>query len=125
MRSKPRPSVATPHWRTLSNWWKKRSGPSAPIQRFADRVSNWFVPIVVSIAVVTMGIWLLTGSGFGRAAQAIAVLVIACPCALGIAVPAAVMIGSGAGQRNILVKTAQRLNAFRMRPSLRSTKPAH
>ncbi|MCA8935728.1 MAG: cation-translocating P-type ATPase [Planctomycetes bacterium] len=83
----------------------------APIQRFADRVSNWFVPIVVSIAVVTMGIWLLTGSGFGRAAtQAIAVLVIACPCALGIAVPAAVMIGSGAAlKRNILVKNGAAL----------------
>jgi Cu+-exporting ATPase len=78
----------------------------APIQRFADRVSNWFVPVVVGIAVVAFGAWMLTGAEFSRAAtHAIAVLVIACPCALGIAVPAAVMIGSGAAlRRNVLVK---------------------
>ncbi|MCA8914216.1 MAG: cation-translocating P-type ATPase [Planctomycetes bacterium] len=83
----------------------------APIQRFADKVSNWFVPIVVGIAVVTAGAWMIGGAGFGRAAtQAIAVLVIACPCALGIAVPAAVMIGSGAAlKRNILVKNGAAL----------------
>ncbi|MCB9893217.1 MAG: cation-translocating P-type ATPase [Planctomycetes bacterium] len=83
----------------------------APIQRFADKVSNWFVPVVVGIAVVTAGAWLISGAGFGRAAtQAIAVLVIACPCALGIAVPAAVMIGSGAAlKRNILVKNGAAL----------------
>ncbi len=78
----------------------------APIQRFADRVSNWFVPVVVGIAVVAFGAWMLTGAEFSRAmTHAIAVLVIACPCALGIAVPAAVMIGSGAAlRRNVLVK---------------------
>ena len=83
----------------------------APIQRFADRVSNWFVPIVVGIAILTAVIWMLTGASIGRAAtQSIAVLVIACPCALGIAVPAAVMIGSGAAlRRNILVKNGAAL----------------
>jgi Cu+-exporting ATPase len=78
----------------------------APIQRFADKVSNWFVPVVVGIAVVAFGAWMVAGAEFSRAmTHAIAVLVIACPCALGIAVPAAVMIGSGAAlRRNILVK---------------------
>ena len=83
----------------------------APIQRLADKVSNWFVPVVVGIALLTTVVWLIAGAGFGRAAtQAIAVLVIACPCALGIAVPAAVMIGSGAAlKRNILVKNGAAL----------------
>ncbi|MCZ7607358.1 MAG: cation-translocating P-type ATPase [Planctomycetota bacterium] len=83
----------------------------APIQRFADRVSNWFVPIVVGIAVVTALAWLIAGAGPARAVtHAIAVLVIACPCALGIAVPAAVMIGSGAAlKRGILVKNGAAL----------------
>jgi P-type Cu+ transporter len=83
----------------------------APIQRFADRVSNYFVPAVVGIAVITLVAWLIAGAGFGRAVtHAIAVLVIACPCALGIAVPAAVMIGSGAAlRRNILVKNGAAL----------------
>src|SRR5690606_13834 len=83
----------------------------APIQRFADRVSNVFVPLVVGIAVVSLAAWLIGGAGFSRAmTHAIAVLVIACPCALGIAVPAAVMIGSGAAlKRNILVKNGAAL----------------
>jgi Cu+-exporting ATPase len=83
----------------------------APIQRFADRVSNYFVPAVVGIAMITLVAWLIGGAGFGRAiTHAIAVLVIACPCALGIAVPAAVMIGSGAAlRRNILVKNGAAL----------------
>jgi P-type Cu+ transporter len=83
----------------------------APIQRFADKVSNYFVPAVVGIAVITLVAWLIAGAGFGRAiTHAIAVLVIACPCALGIAVPAAVMIGSGAAlRRNILVKNGAAL----------------
>jgi P-type Cu+ transporter len=83
----------------------------APIQRFADRVSNVFVPLVVGIAVLSFGVWLGVGEGFARAmTHAIAVLVIACPCALGIAVPAAVMIGSGAAlKRNILVKNGAAL----------------
>lgn len=83
----------------------------APIQRFADRVSNYFVPVVVGIALIALVGWLIGGAGFGRAiTHAIAVLVIACPCALGIAVPAAVMIGSGAAlKRNILVKNGAAL----------------
>jgi Cu+-exporting ATPase len=83
----------------------------APIQRFADRVSNYFVPVVVGIAIVAFVAWMISGAGFSRAVtHAIAVLVIACPCALGIAVPAAVMIGSGASlRRNVLVKNGAAL----------------
>jgi Cu+-exporting ATPase len=106
----------------------------APIQRFADRVSNWFVPIVVGIAVVTALAWLVAGAGPARAVtHAIAVLVIACPCALGIAVPAAVMIGSGAAlKRGILVKNGAalerisraRIFAFDKTGTLTQGKPA-
>src|SRR5690606_14164082 len=69
------------------------------------------VPVVVGIALIALVAWLIGGAGFGRAiTHAIAVLVIACPCALGIAVPAAVMIGSGAAlKRNILVKNGAAL----------------
>ncbi|MBX3460633.1 MAG: heavy metal translocating P-type ATPase [Planctomycetes bacterium] len=90
---------------------EEAQGTKAPIQRFADRVSNVFVPVVVTIALVSLGVWLAIGADFSRAAtHAIAVLVIACPCALGIAVPAAVMIGSGAAlRRNILVKNGAAL----------------
>ncbi|MCC7509399.1 MAG: cation-translocating P-type ATPase [Planctomycetes bacterium] len=90
---------------------EEAQGTKAPIQRFADRVSNWFVPVVVVIALVAFGAWLIAGAEFSRAAtHAIAVLVIACPCALGIAVPAAVMIGSGAAlKRAVLVKNGAAL----------------
>ncbi|MCC6464471.1 MAG: cation-translocating P-type ATPase [Planctomycetes bacterium] len=83
----------------------------APIQRFADRVSNVFVPVVVAVALVAFAGWLSAGAGAARAiTHGIAVLVIACPCALGIAVPAAVMIGSAeALRRGVLVKSGAAL----------------
>ena len=80
----------------------------APIAKIADRVSGVFVPIVISIAVVTMIVWLLLGKEFAYAlARGISVLVISCPCALGLATPVAIMVGNGLGAKNgILFKTA-------------------
>ena len=80
----------------------------APIAKVADRVSGVFVPVVMTIAVVTVLIWLLVGQSFGFAlARGISVLVISCPCALGLATPVAIMVGSGVGARHgILFKTA-------------------
>ena len=80
----------------------------APIAKLADRVSGVFVPAVVSIAAVTLVVWLLIGREFSFSlARAISVLVISCPCALGLATPVAIMVGSGVGAKNgILFKTA-------------------
>ncbi len=80
----------------------------APIAKVADKVSGVFVPVVISIAVITTIIWLLAGQTVGFAlARGISVLVISCPCALGLATPVAIMVGSGLGARNgILFKTA-------------------
>jgi len=83
----------------------------APIQRLVDRVSAVFVPVVLVIALVTLGAWLLAGQGIEVALiRAVAVLVIACPCALGLATPAAIMAGTGmAARQGILIKDAQAL----------------
>ena len=80
----------------------------APIAKIADRVSGVFVPTVITIAIITTLIWLLTGHEFGYSlARGISVLVISCPCALGLATPVAIMVGNGTGARNgILFKTA-------------------
>ena len=80
----------------------------APIAKVADRVSGVFVPVVISIAMVTLIIWLLAGQTFGYAlARAISVLVISCPCALGLATPVAIMVGNGMGAKHgVLFKTA-------------------
>ena len=83
----------------------------APIAKIADTVSGFFVPAVISIAVVTTIVWLLLGREFSFAlARGISVLVISCPCALGLATPVAIMVGSGVGAKNgILFKTAASL----------------
>ena len=83
----------------------------APIAKIADKVSGVFVPVVISIAVVTIVVWLLLGQSVGYAlARGISVLVISCPCALGLATPVAIMVGSGVGAKNgILFKTAASL----------------
>ena len=80
----------------------------APIAKVADKVSGVFVPVVISIAVVTTIIWLVAGQTFGFAlARGISVLVISCPCALGLATPVAIMVGNGMGAKNgIMFKTA-------------------
>jgi P-type Cu+ transporter len=88
----------------------------APIQAVADRISGWFVPLVVLIAVVTFILWSLVGPEprFGHALlNAIAVLIIACPCALGLATPMSIMVGTGRGaQAGVLVKNAEAIQAL-------------
>lgn len=85
----------------------------APIAKIADKVSGIFVPVVISIAVITAVVWLLIGETIGFAlARGISVLVISCPCALGLATPVAIMVGSGMGAKNgILFKTAASLES--------------
>ena len=85
----------------------------APIAKIADTVSGFFVPAVISIAVLTTIVWLLLGHELGYAlARGISVLVISCPCALGLATPVAIMVGNGLGAKNgILFKTASSLEA--------------
>jgi Cu+-exporting ATPase len=87
----------------------------APVQRLADRVAAVFVPVVIVIALATLGLWLATG---GRATaaftSAVAVLIIACPCALGLATPTALLVGTGRGaQLGILIKGPEVLESTR------------
>jgi len=83
----------------------------APIQRLVDKVAEIFVPVVLLVAVLTLGVWLFMGASFESALiHAVAVLVIACPCALGLATPVAIMAGTGvAAKHGILIKDAQAL----------------
>jgi Cu+-exporting ATPase len=96
----------------------------APIQRLADKVSSWFAPAVVGVAVLTFALWLFLGKNPGLAdapekaaaravARAVAVLIIACPCALGLATPMSIMVGVGRGTREgVLVKNAESLETL-------------
>lgn len=83
----------------------------APISKLADKVSGIFVPVVISIAFLSIVVWLVVGQSFGFALSiGIAVLVISCPCALGLATPTAIMVGTGKGAENgILIKSAESL----------------
>ncbi len=87
----------------------------APVQRLADRVSAIFVPIVIALAVATLGFWLGGGASAAFAiTTAVAVLIIACPCALGLATPTALLVGTGRGaQLGILIKGPQVLESTR------------
>ena len=87
----------------------------APVQRLADRVSAVFVPIVIALAVATLGFWLGAGEGTTFAfTAAVAVLIIACPCALGLATPTALMVGTGRGaQLGLLIKGPKVLESTR------------
>ncbi|HXC44110.1 MAG TPA: heavy metal translocating P-type ATPase [Candidatus Dormibacteraeota bacterium] len=88
----------------------------APIQRLADRVAKWFVPIVIAVAVITFIAWFLFGPQPRLAhalVNAVAVLIIACPCALGLATPMAIMVGVGRGARaGVLIKNAEALEVL-------------
>jgi len=87
----------------------------AAVQRLADRLSGIFVPIVIALALGTLGFWLGTGDGVGAAfTAAVAVLIIACPCALGLATPTALLVGTGRGaQLGILIKGPEALESTR------------
>ncbi|MFJ2406781.1 heavy metal translocating P-type ATPase [Streptomyces xanthochromogenes] len=87
----------------------------AAAQRLADRISAVFVPVVIGLALATLGAWLATGSGITAAfTAAVAVLIIACPCALGLATPTALMVGTGRGaQLGILIKGPEVLETTR------------
>src|SRR5205085_8751390 len=88
----------------------------APIQRLADKVSGYFVPAVIGIAVITFFAWILLGPEprFAHGiVNAVAVLIIACPCALGLATPMAIMVGTGRGAHaGVLIKNAEALEAL-------------
>jgi P-type Cu+ transporter len=88
----------------------------APIQRLADRVSAWFVPVVVGVAAITFAAWFLIGPQPRLAhaiVNAVAVLIIACPCALGLATPMAIMVGTGRGAHaGVLIKNAEALETL-------------
>ena len=87
----------------------------APVQRLADRVSGVFVPVIIAVAVATLGFWLGTGESATFAfTAAVAVLIIACPCALGLATPTALMVGTGRGaQLGLLIKGPEVLESTR------------
>jgi Cu+-exporting ATPase len=89
----------------------------APIQRVADSVAGWFVPIVVAVAILTFIAWAVWGPDEGRLAyalvNAVAVLIVACPCALGLATPMSIMVGVGRGAKEgVLVKDAEALETL-------------
>ena len=90
---------------------EEAGGSKAPIARLADQIAGVFVPVVMGLATLTFGIWMLMGYGLEFALNCgIAVLVISCPCALGLATPVAIMVGTGRGaQMGVLFKNAQAL----------------
>ena len=90
---------------------EEAASSKAPVSRLVDRVSGIFVPVVMGIALITFGGWMIAGGGFERALQAaISVLVVSCPCALGLATPTAIMVGTGRGaELGIMIKSAAAL----------------
>lgn len=94
---------------------EEAQGTKAPISKLADKISVYFVPIVIGISVVTLAVWLMLGKEFSFAFRmSIAVLVISCPCALGLATPTAIMVGTGMGAKHgILIKTSEALELMK------------
>lgn len=94
----------------------KASRSRAPIQKLADKISGWFVPIVVLVSIITFIVWAIFGPEpkyVYALVNAIAVLIIACPCALGLATPMSVMVGVGKGAQNgVLIKNAEALETL-------------
>jgi P-type Cu+ transporter len=90
---------------------QQAQGSKAPIQRLADQVTGWFVPVVIAIAIASFVIWFNFMGNFTLAMMTtVGVLIIACPCALGLATPTSIMVGTGKGAENgILIKDAQSL----------------
>lgn len=90
---------------------EEATASKAPVQLLADKVSFYFVPVVIAIAILSFGVWMLFSGDFAMALTAfVSVLIIACPCSLGLATPTAVMMGTGlAAQRGILIKNAKAL----------------
>lgn len=90
---------------------EEAANSKAPISRLADKVSGVFVPVVMSVALITFIVWMLLGAGVAVALKyAISVLVISCPCALGLATPTAIMVGTGKGaELGIMIRTAAAL----------------
>ncbi|MGF1676111.1 MAG: heavy metal translocating P-type ATPase [Rivularia sp. (in: cyanobacteria)] len=89
---------------------RQAQGSKAPIQRLADQVTGWFVPVVIAIAICTFVIWYTLGNISLALITTVSVLIIACPCALGLATPTSVMVGTGKGAENgILIKGGESL----------------
>ncbi len=90
---------------------KQAQGSKAPIQRLADQVTGWFVPVVIAIAIFTFIIWFNVTRNISLALiTTVGVLIVACPCALGLATPTSIMVGTGKGAENgILIKGAESL----------------
>jgi Cu+-exporting ATPase len=105
---------------------QQAQGSKAPIQRLADRVTGWFVPAVIAIAIATFIIWYnIMGNVTMALITTVGVLIIACPCALGLATPTSIMVGTGKGAENgILIKGAESLELAHQLQTIVSTKRA-
>lgn len=89
---------------------QEAQGSKAPIQKMADRVTSWFVPVVLFIALATFTVWAIAGNLSLAITTTVSVLIIACPCALGLATPTSIIVGTGVGAKHgILIKDAQSL----------------
>ena len=109
--------------------WSLRLSEAAPIQRMADQVAGWFVPVVIIVAALTFVAWLVWGPApaFSYALiTSVAVLINACPCALGLAAPMSIMVGVGKGaQHGVLIRGTEALECMEKVDTLVLTRPGH